>query len=110
MLERVSLRYFMGRPTDLLLKVSHVRSQNQPKTSSGSFLQGWANLGPYAIQSPDYFVISLFRNFIVSYFRTSVVSYFRSFTFSHFRSFAISLFRTFAVSYFRCFGLSFAVS
>ena len=100
--------------TDLLLKVSHLRIQNRPKTSLGSFLQGWANLGPYAILPPDYFAISLFRNFTVSYFRTSVVlcfycftvSYFRSFVLSFFHIFELSQFRNFIVSYFRSFVLS----
>ena len=85
--------------TDLLLKVSHLRSQNQPKTSLGSFLQGWANLGLYAILPPDYFAISLFRNFTVSYFRTSVVSYFHCFAVSYFRSFVLSFFHIFALSF-----------
>ena len=93
--------------TDLLLKVSHLRSQNQPKTSLGSFLQGWANLGPYAILSPDYFAISLFRNFRVSYFRTSVVSYFPCFAVSYFRSFVLSFFHIFALSQLRNFIVSY---
>ena len=85
--------------TDLLLKVSHLRSQNQPKSSLGSFLQGWAKLGPmpFCVQTISQcrcFVILQFRTFALPLFRTFIVSQFHTFVVSYFRS----LFCNFVIS------------